>query len=162
MRKSFSQNDKENNLYFGFLNDIKTVLKKVFLALQLLFSCLLIAQNTNQNQRLNFSATYLKEDPNIDGNILQESLWKNITVISDLEQIKPNYGAPVSEKTEIRVAYTTKTLYIAVICYDTSPENIVVSDSRRDANLNDDDSFLFILDTYNDQQNGFLFGTNAD
>ena len=138
------------------------MLKKVFLALQLLFSCLLIAQNTNPNQRLNFSATYLKEDPNIDGNILQESLWKNIPVISDLEQIKPNYGAPVSEKTEIRVAYTTKTLYIAVICYDTSPENIVVSDSRRDANLNDDDSFLFILDTYNDQQNGFLFGTNAD
>ena len=138
------------------------MLKKVFLALQLLFSCLLIAQNTNPNQRLNFSATYLKEDPNIDGNILQESLWKNIPVISDLEQIKPNYGAPVSEKTEIRVAYTTKTLYLAVICYDTSPENIVVSDSRRDANLNDDDSFLFILDTYNDQQNGFLFGTNAD
>ena len=99
MRKSFSQNDKENNLYFGFLNDINTVLKKVFLALQLLFSCLLIAQNTNPNQRLNFSATYLKEDPNIDGNILQESLWKNIPVISNLEQIKPNYGAPVSEKT---------------------------------------------------------------
>ncbi|MDG1911894.1 MAG: DUF5916 domain-containing protein [Flavobacteriaceae bacterium] len=137
-------------------------MKKVFLALQLLFSGILIAQNTNPNQRLNFGATFLKEDPNIDGNILQESLWKNIPVISDLEQIKPNYGAPVSEKTEIRVAYTTKTLYIAVICYDTSPENIVVSDSRRDANLNDDDSFLFILDTYNDQQNGFLFGTNAD
>jgi hypothetical protein len=38
----------------------------------------------------------------------------------------------------------------------------VVSDSRRDADLNDDDSFLFIIDTYNDQQNGFLFGTNAD
>jgi hypothetical protein len=162
LKKSLSQNCKENNLYFAFLNDVKTVLKKVFLALQLLFSGILIAQNTNPNQRLNFGATFLKEDPNIDGNILQESLWKNIPVISDLEQIKPNYGAPVSEKTEIRVAYTTKTLYIAVICYDTSPENIVVSDSRRDANLNDDDSFLFILDTYNDQQNGFLFGTNAD
>ena len=37
-----------------------------------------------------------------------------------------------------------------------------MSDSRRDADLNDEDSFLFIFDTYNDQQNGFLFGTNAD
>ena len=37
----------------------------------------------------------------------------------------------------------------------------MVSDSRRDADLNDEDSFLFIIDTYHDRQNGFLFGTNA-
>ena len=51
---------------------------------------------------------------------------------------------------------------MAVVCYDSAPDQIVVSDSRRDADLSDDDSFLFIIDTYNDQQNGFLFGTNAD
>ena len=51
---------------------------------------------------------------------------------------------------------------MAVVCFDKAPKKIVVSDSRRDADLNDDDSFLFIIDTYNDQQNGFLFGTNAD
>jgi hypothetical protein len=37
----------------------------------------------------------------------------------------------------------------------------VVSDSRRDADLTNEDSFLFIIDTYNDKQNGFLFGTNS-
>ena len=140
----------------------KLELKRIVFALSFLFSALLVAQNTNPNQRLNFGITFLENAPILDGNILKESLWKNIPVITDLEQIKPNYGAPVSEKTEIRVAYTTKTLYVAVVCYDKTPENIVVSDSRRDADLNDDDSFLFILDTYNDQQNGFLFGTNAD
>jgi hypothetical protein len=82
--------------------------------------------------------------------------------LTDLKQIKPNYGASASENTEIRIAYTSKTLYVAVVCYDSAPNEIVVSDSRRDADLNDDDSFLFIIDTYNDQQNGFLFGTNAD
>ena len=140
----------------------KLELKRIVFALSFLFSAQLVAQNTNPNQRLNFGITFLENAPILDGNILKESLWKNIPVITDLEQIKPNYGAPVSEKTEIRVAYTTKTLYVAVVCYDKTPENIVVSDSRRDADLNDDDSFLFILDTYNDQQNGFLFGTNAD
>ena len=68
----------------------------------------------------------------------------------------------VSEKTEVRVGYTMKFFYVSVICYDKDPSTIVVSDSRRDADLGDDDSFLFILDTYNDRQNGFLFGTNAD
>jgi hypothetical protein len=51
--------------------------------------------------------------------------------------------------------------YVSVICYHKDPKNIVVSDSRRDADLGDEDSFLFIVDTYNDQQNGFLFGTNS-
>src|SRR6056300_1147244 len=140
----------------------KLELKRIVFALSFLFSALLVAQNTNPNQRLNFGITFLENAPILDGNILKESLWKNIPVITNLEQIKPNYGAPVSEKTEIRVAYTSKTLYVAVVCYAKTPENIVVSDSRRDADLNDNDSFLFILDTYNDQQNGFLFGTNAD
>lgn len=98
----------------------------------------------------------------MDGNVLGELLWKSINPIKELRQIKPSYGALASEKTEIRVAYTLKTLYVAVVCYDSAPDQIVVSDSRRDADLSDDDSFLFIIDTYNDQQNGFLFGTNAD
>ena len=98
----------------------------------------------------------------MDGNVLGELLWKSVNPIKELRQIKPSYGALASEKTEIRVAYTLKTLYVAVVCYDSAPDQIVVSDSRRDADLSDDDSFLFIIDTYNDQQNGFLFGTNAD
>ena len=120
------------------------------------------AQNTNPNKNLNFNISLLTEDPIIDGEVLNEALWEQVYTIRDLKQIKPNYGAPASEKTAIKIAYTTKTLYVAVVCFDASPEKIVVSDSRRDANLNDDDSFLFIIDTYNDQQNGFLFGTNAD
>jgi hypothetical protein len=36
----------------------------------------------------------------------------------------------------------------------------MVSDSRRDASLDDTDSFRFVLDTYRDGQNGFVFGTN--
>ena len=120
------------------------------------------SQNNNPNQNLKFNITSLIEDPVVDGNISGEDIWNSIDPITDLKQITPNYGAPASEKTEIRVAYTPKTLYVAVICYDSAPEKIVVSDSRRDSNLNDDDSFLFIVDTYNDEQNGFLFGTNAD
>lgn len=137
-------------------------MKKILLLFAALAYLQVIAQNSNPNQNLNFDVSFLEEDPIIDGEILEETLWNQVFPIRDLKQIKPNYGAPASEKTEIRIAYTSKTLYIAVVCFDTAPEKIVVSDSRRDADLNDDDSFLFIIDTYNDQQNGFLFGTNAD
>ncbi len=136
---------------------------KKYLFLIVVFHFFLVkAQNSNPNKNLNFNISFLAEDPIVDGEVLNEPLWEQVYTIRDLKQIKPDYGAPASEKTAIKIAYTSKTLYVAVVCFDTSPEKIVVSDSRRDADLNDDDSFLFIIDTYNDQQNGFLFGTNAD
>ena len=136
-------------------------MKKYLFALSLLFVYHCIAQKTKSRQNLDFQITFLEDSPVIDGNILGEKLWDKVPIIENLKQIKPDYGLPASEKTSIRVAYTNKSFFVAVVCYDTAPDNIVISDSRRDADLNDEDSFLFILDTYNDQQNGFLFGTNA-
>ena len=136
-------------------------MKKYLFALSFLFVYHSIAQNTKSRQNLDFQITFLEDSPVIDGNILGEKLWDKVPIIENLRQIKPDYGLPASEKTSIRVAYTNKSFYVAVVCYDKAPDKIVISDSRRDADLNDEDSFLFILDTYNDQQNGFLFGTNA-
>tara|TARA_B100001093_G_scaffold110125_1_gene102360 strand:+ start:1947 stop:4148 length:2202 start_codon:yes stop_codon:yes gene_type:complete len=136
-------------------------LKKYLFAISffLVYHC--IAQKNKSSQNLDFQITFLENSPIIDGNIIGEKLWDKVPIIENLRQIKPDYGLPASEKTSIRVAYTNKSFYVAVVCYDKAPDKIVISDSRRDADLNDEDSFLFILDTYNDQQNGFLFGTNA-
>jgi len=136
-------------------------LKKYLFALSFLFVYHCIAQKNKSRQNLDFQIIFLEDTPIIDGNILGEKLWEKVPIIENLRQIKPDYGLPASEKTSIRVAYTNKSFYVAVVCYDKAPDKIVISDSRRDADLNDEDSFLFILDTYNDQQNGFLFGTNA-
>ena len=136
-------------------------MKKYLFALSFLFVYHCIAQKNKSRQNLDFQITFLENSPIIDGNILGEKLWEKVPIIENLRQIKPDYGLPASEKTSIRVAYTNKSFYVAVVCYDKAPDKIVISDSRRDADLNDEDSFLFILDTYNDQQNGFLFGTNA-
>jgi len=120
------------------------------------------AQNNQTSNRPNFNISKLSSDPIIDGNILNDDIWKTITPIREMTQIKPSFDVPATEKTEIRVAYSNGMFYVAVVCYDSKPETIVVSDSRRDSDLNDEDSFLFIIDTYNDQQNGFLFGTNSN
>ena len=36
-----------------------------------------IAQNSNPNQNLNFDVSFLEEDPIIDGEILEETLWNH-------------------------------------------------------------------------------------
>lgn len=121
----------------------------------------LASKTDSLNGRPYYNATFLVEDPQVDGDILNDPIWQQVPAVDQLIQSQPNFGMPASEPTLIRVAYTKSTLYLGVICYDSDPKNIVISDSRRDADLNDEDSFLFIIDTYNDRQNGFLFGTNA-
>jgi hypothetical protein len=107
------------------------------------------------------AAVALGEAPIIDGEVLEDEVWKGIETIGELSQAQPNFGQKPTEKTDIRVAYTSEVFYISVVCYDASPNTLVVSDARRDADLTNTDAFLFILDTYKDGQNGFIFGTNS-
>jgi hypothetical protein len=106
-------------------------------------------------------AIAIEEAPLIDGEVLGDAIWQQIKPFGDLRQIRPNFEQPATEKTEIRVAYTSETFYVSVVCYDSEPDKLVVSDARRDANLDNTDAFIFILDTYKDNQNGFIFGTNS-
>ena len=104
-------------------------------------------------------AVALETRPTLDGDVLNDSAWKT-TNINQFWQQRPVEGSPASQKTEVFIGYTDRALYIGVICYDTNPEGIIVSDSRRDADLEDTDSFTILIDSYLDQQNGFVFGTN--
>ena len=106
------------------------------------------------------SAQRVSVAPVIDGN-LDEVAWTNATPISDFVQSEPLEGVPASEKTEVRLLYDDKTIYIGVVCYDADPSKIVITDSRRDSGLDAMDSFRMIFDTYHDRQNGFIFGTNV-
>ena len=103
----------------------------------------------------------LETGPTIDGDVLNDPVWQGIVPFGDLVQTQPNYGQAATEQTDIRIAYTEETFYVSVVCYDSRPGQLVVSDARRDANLDNTDAFIFILDTYKDGQNGFIFGTNS-
>jgi hypothetical protein len=119
-----------------------------------------VVNNPDVNQRPSAAAVLLAAEPRIDGDVIGDEVWQALTPIDQLWQVKPNSGYPASEKTEIRIGYNATTFYLSVVCYDAQPDKLVVSDARRDATLDNTDSFLFILDTYHDRQNGFLFGTN--
>ena len=134
----------------------------LFIIFSLSFQSTIYSQEDFIKVRPEVKINYIENDPIIDGNVINDKTWNSIFPITSMTQVTPNFGEPSSEKTEIRLAYTDRNLYVSVVGFDSDPSKIVVSDSKRDADLNDEDSFLFILDTYNDFQNGFLFGTNSD
>ncbi len=120
-----------------------------------------VAGTTYEGDRPSMKAVKIASSPEIDGEVLNDPLWQSIPQYSDLIQTQPNFGYPASERTDIRIAYTDDTFYLSVVCHDARPSELVVSDARRDANLDNTDAFIFILDTYKDGQNGFIFGTNS-
>jgi len=104
-------------------------------------------------------ATEAQEPPVIDG-VVEEPIWTTAQRITDFVQAEPYEGEPSTEKTEVRLLYDETHLYLGVICYDSDPAGIIVTDARRDSSLDDTDSFRVVFDTYLDRQNGFVFGTN--
>ena len=133
----------------------------IVLIMGLLISKIGWSQNGGYAHRPSAEAVQVEDKPILDGNVINETFWQSIAPITELIQVQPDNGHPASERTEIRVAYTARTMYISAVCYDSNPEKLVVSDARRDASLDGTDSFLFILDTFHDGQNGFVFGTNS-
>ena len=104
-------------------------------------------------------ALWREQAPRLDGNVLDDPAWAAAIPVSGFEQSAPDEGRPATERTEVRVVFTDDTLYFGVVCYDDDPGGIIMSDSRRDSSMNDADSFQMVLDTFRDQQNGFVFGT---
>lgn len=103
-------------------------------------------------------ALKVESAPAVDGNVLDDPVWRGVPPITDFWQTAPDAGQPASERTEVRIVYTDTAIYFGVVLMDRSP-TLTVSDSRRDSPLDDTDSFRILLDTYRDRQNGFVFAT---
>jgi hypothetical protein len=97
--------------------------------------------------------------PTVDGRVNDEA-WIGIEPFTGFTQQDPIEGAPASERTEVRVVFDRSNLYVGIICFDSEPDKIIVNQSRRDADISETDSVIVVLDTFNDTQNAFVFGTN--
>jgi hypothetical protein len=97
--------------------------------------------------------------PVIDGRV-DDEVWQDVTPHTTFVQSDPIEGDPASERTEVRILVGRGNVYVGIICYDSDPSKIIVSQSRRDAALNETDAIILVFDTFNDSQNAFVFGTN--
>ncbi len=72
----------------------------------------------------------------------------------------PQNGAPATERTEVRFAFTANALYMGVTCFDDEPDKLLGNTMKRDENLRGDDRFQWVLDTFQDARSGYFFEMN--
>ncbi len=104
-------------------------------------------------------AIKISEPIKIDGR-LDETSWSQAAPANDFLQQQPNEGAPASEKTEVRVLFDDKNLYVGIHASDSEPKQINARELVRDANFSNDDKIEILLDTYHDRRNAFRFAVN--
>lgn len=134
------------------------MLKKALIIVILITCWKLQAQDTINNK---LQAQFIDEPIKIDGN-LNKLVWKNAVKISDFTQRELIQGAKSTEKTEVAILFSNDKMYVGIWCYDNQPKEIIAKENKRDFNYNIDDNFIFIIDTYNDKRNGFMFVTNPN
>ncbi len=106
------------------------------------------------------TAVYVKSGIVVDGN-LDEAEWSLAQPATDFTQTEPREGEPATERTEVRLLYDEENLYLGVYCFDSAGDKgIVLTDVRRDYVPFQGDHFSVLLDTFDDNRNAFVFGTN--
>ena len=123
-----------------------------------LIYALIVCADVQAQQAPAASASAIASAPVIDGR-LDDDAWAEAQVLTGFIQREPSEGQPVSERTEVRVAYDEEALYVGAWLFDSDPTSLVFGQTLRDASLNESDAFVLVLDTYLDRQNGFVFGT---
>ena len=110
-------------------------------------------------ERSSLRAVRVDRAPRLDG-VLDEAVWGNVPPVDQFTQQEPREGEPATERTEIRVVYDGRNLYIGVEAYDSLPAGIIATEMRRDSpRLLEEDNIQILLDTFNDRRSGYMFVT---
>lgn len=98
----------------------------------------------------------------IDGNA-HERAWDSAEVVSDFWMVLPMDTDRAKVRTDVRMTYDDRALYLSAICYHGDVQGpYMVESLKRDWAFGNNDNFIFFLDTFDDQTNGFTFGVNAE
>ena len=92
----------------------------------------------------------------LDG-LSQEAAWQQIDPLPLTMHI-PTFRAPLTERSEIRIAHDDDYVYVSARFFDTEPAGIRVNSMYRDR-WNNDDNFGIMIDAFDDNDNGLWFWT---
>jgi len=99
--------------------------------------------------------------PEIDG-ILNDSCWTVLVPeAGEFTAFRPRADVPLSQPTEIRIAYDDYSLYLACFMHDPDPSRINHQIGARDEDQPVDKLYIY-LDTFNDDSNCFVFTVTVD
>ena len=100
----------------------KTMKKRYALVLAYM-ACLSVALAAPLGASAAVALVRTETPPKIDG-VLDDAVWQAATPWSEFKTAKPDYGKPVSEKTEVFLAYDRERIYVAFNCLDSDPAGI--------------------------------------
>jgi hypothetical protein len=103
-------------------------------------------------------ATRATAAPVLDGKT-DDPAWQTAQVIDHFLQYQPKKGIEPRFKTEVRVTYDDKYIYILGRMYDPAPDSIVSLLSRRDVRTASE-QLKIVIDSYHDRRTGFEFCVN--
>ena len=116
---------------------------------------LIILFNIKSYSQREIVATKIVQSIDLDG-ILNETEWQNAQWSSGFTQMRPFPGKKPSQKTKVAILYDKEAVYFGIKCFD-HPDSISKVLSIRDDFNPNLDVFAIFIDTYQDQQNGFMF-----
>ena len=95
----------------------------------------------------------------LDGK-LTEPEWATADSIANLIQFEPEEGAAPAGRTVVRVLASPTGLVFGVRCEEDTSAFVAFSKAR-DVELDEEDHFLILLDTFGDERSGYVFGVNV-
>ena len=105
-------------------------------------------------------AARTSEPIEVDG-VLDEAAWDGAASIETFTQLQPVAGAPASQRTVIRILYDERMVYFGIESRDTDPDAISRTVTRRDGEVWEDDAVALVLDTFDDDNNAYVFMVNS-
>lgn len=117
-----------------------------------------LTQKKNEAFRLHIHKT--ATPITIDG-LPDEVAWTDAATATDFFMVLPMDTSHARVRTEVKMTYDNQNLYMVALCYHAVPGPYFVESLRRDFVFGKNDNFLLFMDPFDDQTNGFSFGSNA-
>jgi hypothetical protein len=135
-----------------------TTNSSAFLFLLILFSLPVNGQKKNEAYQIHIkrATSPIKIDAVVD-----DAAWSNAEVAKDFFMVLPMDTSFAKARTEVRMAYDDHNLYLVAECFQAVPGRNYVESLRNDWVFGKNDNFLMFMDPFDDQTNGFAFGTNS-
>ena len=110
--------------------------------------------------RATVRATRISSPLKVDGR-LDEEVFRTITPITGFIQMEPDRGKPATDLTEMWILFDDTNVYLVARCWEPSGR-VIADDMRRDgSNVLFGDYVGFMLDTFHDRRNGYVFNVGA-
>ncbi|NNM18915.1 MAG: carbohydrate binding family 9 domain-containing protein [Croceitalea sp.] len=111
-----------------------------------------------QIQQKSFTVKFVPDEIIIDG-ALDEPIWETADSAKDFHQYFPVDTVMAQQKTDIKMLYSSTTLYIG-ITMNAAGKDYIIPSLQRDFRGGGIDQISLVFDTFNDGTNAFLFGIN--